>query len=969
MKKIINLLKYDLFFYLVITSFAFSNIKCKMTLEQFGTFFEGKTLDRIRQLYWNIIVFLENGGEYDIRVNHLKRSYAEENLHSIDRDTITWYLKDVYNYIDTYYIIEFQEFELIMDEIDLFKINKIDDLFSNQMPRHFLINMAINVDKYERIIKNKLDGISDYINFLTNERIIEYLHKKYEEYKDDIEQNFDKILLNNIKFDYENVNEYYKSKTREELIDIVHGVENYLFNELNKSKDDYYFYKHGELINIEDKDIYQRIALYNKEMDLTKIDDFMYKIEFRNFEYINSEQFINSIGDKSEDEIIVLEKYYKRQMNLTKSLRELNDYVNHIPEDNRKKILKWGLSLYPELYCDGIFTDISSSEINLKYGEVKDFIQVTERNVLLRYIYNIHTYQNSIISIYDDKLFNLYRYPNEMLFEVFLSDTNLNRYLQEKDKFLEFADFHKDNLYAYISNLQRNQLKEILSSLIKIYYIKKKYYEGYKVHSEITTKSELLEYYNKEELINQSKYYIEETPINITTSEFLNTHREELGGKDIRYYNNIYDFLISTDIYYLKQWLRKIENYYRNTYSTEGMKGGMKFDYMNDYRKDELLALFDVYITNIPDYFEPINLINNFGLDKDITPHKMIFDLFLFLREYNTNGTLKKICYSLTGYYQRKNIQTNFDVDKFITEFNKELENYKEIFFSYIFQFFRLINMFPELNNIKIFEMVCLNNKTRVINLDESDYLESYFNKSLYKLATNIQYYFNNTNQYDNTNLNDMGDEGLQKYILSFLQNPKFSDKKELKSQILDGYFPFIIYDYFESYLNSIDDEHLNFIFNNVKHICSQNYPCNETSQATTKEEKKIEIIKDIKNVQEFQNPDFFDKNFDYIENVEKGSFKEFLVNSTNKDLKSYTIVVYIIQLERCENKTDNFCQDITSDHFYKKFYMSRNEMIRYILKEHEVNKIMINENMLPLLVKYYMIDIGSDDINDLTLY
>lgn len=130
-------------------------------------------------------------------------------------------------------------------------------------------------------------------------------------------------------------------------------------------------------------------------------------------------------------------------MNQKKSLRGLNEYVNETNMDHQRRILTWGLSLYPELYCDGIFQDISSSEINLKYGEVKDFIEVTERDILLRYAYNIHTYQNKISSIYNEDLYNIYRYKNDQLYEIILSDTNNNRNLQAKNTFLEYADLKK----------------------------------------------------------------------------------------------------------------------------------------------------------------------------------------------------------------------------------------------------------------------------------------------------------------------------------------------------------------------------------------------------------------------------------------------------------------------------------------------------------------------------------------------
>ncbi len=77
----------------------------------------------------------------------------------------------------------------------------------------------------------------------------------------------------------------------------------------------------------------------------------------------------------------------------------------------------------------------------------------------------------------------------------------------------------------------------------------------------------------------------------------------------------------------------------------------------------------------------------------------------------------------------------------------------------------------------------------------------------------------------------------------------------------------------------------------------------------------------------------------------------------------------YIIKLEQCENSYETYCQGIFDEIPHQLFYLSKNEMIRYILKESEYNKDMINENMLPILIDYYKIDLGSDNIYDLTLY
>ena len=151
--------------------------------------------------------------------------------------------------------------------------------------------------------------------------------------------------------------------------------------------------------------------------------------------------------------------------------------------------------------------------------------------------------------------------------------------------------------------------------------------------------------------------------------------------------------------------------------------------------------------------------------------------------------------------------------------------------------------------------------------------------------------------------------------------------------------------------------------------MCLNNYPCSQFSVAKSSDEKLEEIINDIKNVEEFQNPTFFDDNFDFIENQEKDNFCDFLMNSTNKNLFFYTIIANIIKLEECEYTDDIKCQNLPDDIYYEIHYMSRNQMIRYILKVKEINLNMINEEMLPILIKYYMLDIGSDDLYDLTLF
>ena len=381
--------------------------------------------------------------------------------------------------------------------------------------------------------------------------------------------------------------------------------------------------------------------------------------------------------------------------------------------------------------------------------------------------------------------------------------------------------------------------------------------------------------------------------------------------------------------------------------------------------------MFDIYLEEYPELFTPRKFIEISGLDNDLTPHKKLVELFENINQNNTD-TIMKIVFSLTGHYQRKNIQTSFIVEKFLSEIKQNLNSsdYDSDFNNkYLFQLFRIINIFPELTNNRLFKYLCEDPDTRVINLYEDGPLLSYSKRHLSQLAKNVQYYINNTMNYDQKIIDDMNDEELKKYILDFTENPQFKDSIELKSRILDGDFYPIIYDYFEYYLNGTDEDDFNFIFSNLKKKCEENYPCNNVSHSSSKRDKLKEIVNDIKNVQEFQNPNYFDRFFDYIPDQQKDLLYEFLFNSTIRELKYYTIIANILKIETCEKDPEIDVKNLPKDIFLKIHFMSKNEMIKYILKVRKLDVYHISVEMLPLLVKYYMIDIGSDNIYDLSLF
>ena len=226
-------------------------------------------------------------------------------------------------------------------------------------------------------------------------------------------------------------------------------------------------------------------------------------------------------------------------------------------ENHMRDILAWGISLYPELGQLERFQDITSSENNLQYGQVKQFVKIKDRDELLKYAYNIHTYQNNIKSIYDNDIYDFIRISDNALYDKIFKDTNKNSILQEKVNFTIFANLHANNFEKYIHNLQRNQLRILVAGLIEIFYKNIEYNDAdqVKIPSEKKEKLDLLGNENNQELLDNAMKYGQYAGVqntkNIFEYDFVYNGAQNISRYFI-YNENIMDFFRSTDINYLK---------------------------------------------------------------------------------------------------------------------------------------------------------------------------------------------------------------------------------------------------------------------------------------------------------------------------------------------------------------------------------------------------------------------------------
>jgi hypothetical protein len=476
-----------------------------------------------------------------------------------------------------------------------------------------------------------------------------------------------------------------------------------------------------------------------------------------------------------------------------------------------------------------------------------------------------------------------------------------------------------------------------------------------------------LKYYNNYVLIEKILDFSVKLQIKNSTDIFSkDINKENYINKYFSYNENIMDFFRSTDIYYLRLWLKKYELIIRKLkFNDIYISGGLKTNFvnLNEYTKNEILNNFDIYIYEYPELFSPENFIKYVGLDTGITSHK-------YLVENAENIELiKKISYSMIGHMQRKNIQTNFRAEEAITLIISSLESFydDDIYIKnrYLYQLFRLINILPELNNFNLFYNICVNDETRIINmmeLDNKNKGEIFFNKAqLNKIKKNIEYY------YDKKLQKKINEITPTECLNNFLNNIK---DDIVKSRVLDGDFYQIIYDY-SLYLK--DEKEV--VINNIYNILIYEKKIINTDNLTKSDDKIKAISEAINKYSELQNSTYFDEKYNFIEIKSEGyldlqTLFKFLQESDNRYIFYYCLIANILKYEK--NNELNTVKDNIKDIYLNIHYMSRVSMIRYILDVAKLKGYFaekLSPNNLKILVKKYMLDIGSDNIYDLTFY
>ena len=933
-------------------------------------FLNFKTIDSLRQITWSSIELIP---DEKIQLNYKEEDiFFKSKYELINKinQTLELLLKKTNN--------SKEELINMIEENRVFKIENetdINKLINNEnIPKLFLINFAFNIDKYSRTENQEINSAMDYINYLNRNNLKKFLFKKLKEFPNlNSPDNFKKYILNDINFNFPDIDSYIRTKSKKEMIQYIYGFEKYCFSTDNDHSSfcslSYQMYNHDSLDSYTEEDLKMYIAQYRRKLDFNYLDKFISIIENRGFSYIYTKQYLSRFTiSQLVENVKAFETYFNKHLILGQSLNKRDEYINNLTDYQLRDILEWAVDLYPELNEKVRFKDIISNQINLQYGRVKDFLKISERSQLLKYAYNIHTFQNNITSKYDNDLINFIRLNDEKLYNQIFIDTNNNILLQEKKIFERYANLYEHDIKEYLKSLQRNQLKIMTKKIINC--TQNENQDGQAL-SKKKNLFDSIENMSDENLLKTSFKYAE----NAQAKNIFDLIYLEIGviDKGISFFNfyffNIMDFFRSTDINYLRLWLRKYELEIRKLDSQRYIAGGLKNNFINfaEYPKKELLKIFDIYVNEYPQLFYPEKFIKITGLDNGITPHKFLVE------NINNTSLMEKILLSLVSYLEIKNIQINFDYNEYLSTFfdniidNDANNDYFQN--NFIYSVFRIINIFPELNNMLFFEKLCLNNTTRILNFYEIEQGALFnTNRDLKKIKENIKYYYEMTNSdiIDNYMINEGDSE--ESYNIQYIQNFIKRQTSDLtKNRVIHGDFYYLFYD-FSLFLK---DESEIVIKNIYEGLFDDGFIHEYNVNLNIKT-----ICETINKFDELQNITYFDSKYNYInikseqyENVQE--IYNYLKEIDNRQLFYYCILANLIKIDYDKNHVNNTENQIP-DIYLKIHYMSRNSMIRYILNIAKFDielKNKLSETNLRKLTKKYMLDLGSDNVYDLTMY
>lgn len=801
-------------------------------IDELTKFYETRTVDEIR---------------YHIRK---AEEFVLPDKANNNKDIHGYKRKELIEYIQS--LIDSPEGEMLAD-MERYKTNVVDALnpavikASNIEEHGFLVKWVINADRYKRKITNtayKSGGLVDYANYMINNDLNTILSQLETEFPQLLDEEIYKKEILNI-YDYQlKTSNYITSQhfTKEEIYGMLVQVQFYL--ELQGIEDpDLKNIDHDSLIQQEESALLPLLnSVISKYEALRYTDDFIDIIIYRNVSYKSPKVIFDSIEDnKLIQWALACEKYYKRNNNKYKSLRNLQDYLKKIPIEKTKTYIIKQITSFPELFQENRFEDIIENDKNLQYGQVKEFLQSNTREVLIKYFLNFQV-DPSITSIYNVTLSTIYRMKDEDITKKIIQFTNDNVTLQNKEVLINLGKLNHDNIEYFMNYQPKTVLSKIADTLFE-------YHKSKSNNQALTKNTDDLKAFSMNLCYSNSLSTLAKLRETVTDLEKVSP-----------LYGNILDLLRSVNERTLKLWLRSFEGYARKEKKYKNILGGTytSFNNYTTFKKDKIINKIMEYI----DMFPVLKQSKNFA---EITRMDEIYKMMNFFQD----KTLYDCAANFDGYRRRKNPQLTYNAHYKKKYKLQDTENHK-------FFIMKVMAMFPELNIRTVFDKVAnqinpLHNFTDFLLTQEVDVLR--------KFAKELQKYHNAIKEeQESINLDTYQKPDLQVYI---------DTKRKESTQLADdgnflralyGETEMLYYDNYKSFLNRQDNDTIKLIYQNVIKFIEKKYNI-DLPRLSNEEETDIEKMKEYirtkaKEFQDLQNPETFDKSIDIIEGCD--NLKEF---------------------------------------------------------------------------------------------
>lgn len=650
-----------------------------------------------------------------------------QELYHLDKYKIISYISSKFNESDTE--------EIFNKKISFFGLNSSINITNElkKVNRYFKAKWAIYANNYlykKNITKTPTIGsIAQYVNYLNNEKIDEYLTNVLKTFPS---------AQNVTEFEYEIMN---LKVPEDKVISYLLKQRNINFLQLIAIRLEYVLYHLSEpeekRLNCEEIDkIYKmnideiRSFIQNKIKNekilqpLTSMETFLFYLENEGHTFVNYVEEINAIKDSGtlQRYSLYAEDYHRKANKKSKAFEHLTEYVTKISNEDLIEYLISEITLFPELSELKRFEDMDKRSKVSVLTSVKNILEVLTRPTLLRWAHNLKEKQikEKRTTISDEQIEEFYNYI------FFNSTSELKREIieivQDMQSFFKNVDDTFD--IAEPDSSFKKQFLRYLYSFPQL--ILAKFLKRVQEYDIMRTGAERL----KEDPYSLDKQ------ANVDFLNFYFTYRNDLVSferfnekidkdNDGDIYGGLSDYAYVTNNLLLKKWVYLLERYHREKNRISSLAGSINNGQINEpsisdkkdderYNKEQYVNYIMYYAMFNPELLNTKTFDNIVGRDEFHNKiHAMNFE------------DLKIAARKVYQYYNVKNyLIRQFDARKLPYSFDQFVEDEANI--DKIKRFiFRTSHVLSEITINKVFDEIL-----QYGNIDDSfETIKSYLNQ------------------------------------------------------------------------------------------------------------------------------------------------------------------------------------------------------------------------------------------------